>query len=163
MTWNTFWKRLPGSNSSMSMRARLRECRALPRGQKLLLCEAVVLIAASKVLLAVAGLEDAERYFGTAAQFLPCHRQSASPESVRWAVLTAGSCLPGTYDCLDRALTGSTLLVANDLPHRLRFGVDPQSDTFEAHAWIESNGDVLIGDIDDFGRFRTLTEREVRG
>jgi len=147
----------------MSMRARLREFRALPRARKLLLCEAVALIVASRVLLAVAGLEDAERYFGLLSQYLPCLRQSGSPESVRWAVLTAGSRLPGTYDCLDRALTGSTLLRANDLPHRLRFGVDTQSETFEAHAWIESNGAVLIGDVDDFGRFRTLTEREVRG
>ncbi|KAA9397180.1 lasso peptide biosynthesis B2 protein [Haloarcula sp. CBA1130] len=145
------------------MRARLREFRALSRAQKLLLCEAVVLMATSKVLLAVAGLEDAERYVGTISQALPCHRQSGSPESVRWAVLTAGSRLPGTYDCLDRALAGSTLLVANDLPHCLRFGVDTQSDTFEAHAWIESNGDVLIGDVADFERFRTLTEREERG
>lgn len=144
------------------MRTRLREFRALSRAQKLLLCEAVVLIVASKVLLTVAGLEDAECCFGTVSQFFPCHRQSGSPESVRWAVSTAGSCLPGTYDCLERALTGSTLLKASDSPHCLRFGVDTQSDTFEAHAWVESNGDVLIGDVDDFGRFRPLTEREVR-
>ena len=111
----------------------------------------------------VVGLEDAERCFGTVSQFLPCHRQPEAPKSVRWAVLTAGSRLPGTYDCLERALTGSTLLEASDFPHCLRFGVDTQSDTFEAHAWVESNGDVLIGDVDDFGRFRALTEREVRG
>jgi hypothetical protein len=147
----------------MSIRARFREFRALPRAQKLLFCEAVVLTVASKVLLAVAGLEGAERYFGTVSQFLPCHRQSRSPESVRWAVLTAGSRLPGTYDCLVRALTGSTLLEASDLPHCLCFGVDTQSDMFEAHAWIESNGAVLIGDVDNFGRFRALTEREAHG
>ncbi|NHN63625.1 lasso peptide biosynthesis B2 protein [Haloarcula sp. JP-Z28] len=145
------------------MRTRLREFRALSRAQKLLLCEAVALIVASKVLLTVVGLEDAERCFGTLSQFLPCHRQPEAPKSVRWAVLTAGSRLPGTYDCLERALTGSTLLEASDFPHCLRFGVDTQSDTFEAHAWVESNGDVLIGDVDDFGRFRALTEREVRG
>ncbi|WP_074654884.1 lasso peptide biosynthesis B2 protein [Haloarcula vallismortis] len=143
------------------MRARLGEFRALSRAQKLLLCEAMALLVASKVLLAVAGLADAERYFATVSQLLPCHRQSGSPESVRWAVLTAGSHLPGTYDCLDRALTGSTLLVANGLPHCLRFGVDTQSNTFEAHAWIESNGRVIIGGVDNFERFRTLTEREV--
>ncbi|AUG47147.1 hypothetical protein BVU17_06255 [Haloarcula taiwanensis] len=145
------------------MRARLRDFRALSWAQKLFLCEAVVLIVTSKVLLTVAGLEDAERCFGTVSQFLPCHRQSGSPEVVRWAVLTAGSHLPGTYDCLDRALTGSTLLEASDLPHCLRFGVDTQSNTFEAHAWIESNGEVLIGDVDNFGRFQILTEHEVRG
>jgi len=145
------------------MRARLREFKALPRARKLLLCEAAVLVAASKTLLTFAGLEAVERYFGTISQFLPCSRRSGSPASVRWAVLTAATYLPGTYDCLDRALTGSTLLVANDQPHRLRFGVDTRSDTFEAHAWIESNGDVLLGDVDDFGRFRALTEREVRG
>jgi len=145
------------------MRARLREFRALSRARKLLLCEAAILIAASKLLLAVAGLEATERYFGTASQLLPCSRRSGSPASVRWAVLTAATHLPGTYDCLDRALAGSTLLLANDQPHRLRFGVDTRSDTFEAHAWIESNGGVLLGDVDDFDRFRALTEREVRG
>ena len=145
------------------MCARLREFRALSRTQKLSFCEAAALIVASKVLLTVAGLEDAQRCFGTVSQFLPCHRQSGAPESVRWAVLTAGSRLPGTYDCLARALTGSTLLEASDSPHCLRFGVDTQSDTFEAHAWIESDGNILIGDVDNFGRFRPLTEREVRG
>ncbi len=67
-------------------------------GAEAILCEAVALIVASKVLLTVVGLEDAERCFGTVSQFLPCHRQPEAPKSVRWAVLTAGSRLPGTYD-----------------------------------------------------------------
>lgn len=143
------------------MRVRLSEFWALPRARKLLLCEAAVLLATSKALLAVAGLGTTERYFGVLSRFLPSPQPPGSPTSVRWAVLTATSSLPGSYDCLDRALAGSTLLVANDQPHCLRFGVATQSDTFEAHAWIEREGEVLIGDIDDFGRFRPLTHREV--
>lgn len=145
------------------MRTRLREFWSLSCRRQLLLCEATVLIASSKVILAVAGLDVTERCLDVLRRFLLSPWRDASPASVCWAVSTAASHFPGTYDCLDRALAGSVLLAANGYQHHLRLGVDTTSSEFEAHAWIESDGEVLMGNVEDFGRFRELTQREIGG
>jgi len=46
--------------------------------------------------------------------------------------------------CLTKAFTAQVLLSRNDCPSTLRIGVKKESD-FEAHAWLEMDGVVVLG------------------
>lgn len=139
------------------MRTRLSEFRSLSGQRRRLFCEAAVLLVSGKLLLAVAGLDVAERCLGRLCRLVSHRQRPATATDVRWAIATAAARLPWTYDCLDRALAGSGLLTTNGHQHSLRLGVDTGAGEFEAHAWVESNGEVLIGGVDDFDRFQELS------
>lgn len=63
-----------------------------------------------------------------------------------WAVDTAANLLPVNLLCLPRALATKYLL--RKIPSlTLEIGVEINpSKAFEAHAWVERNGSVIIGD-----------------
>ena len=73
-------------------------------------------------------------------------RSGAPPvESVVWAVGAAARLVPGAT-CLVRALTAQTLLARRGYASQLRLGAaGGPGRPFEAHAWIERDGQVLIG------------------
>jgi hypothetical protein len=55
--------------------------------------------------------------------------------------------------CLIRAITVDTMLIRHQRPSQLRIGVVKGADAaLEAHAWVESNGEVIVGggDLDRF-------------
>ncbi len=120
-----------------------------------------MLIVSSKVLLALVGLDRSVRWVGYLGRVSPPYRPVESVEQIPWSIDTVAARLPGEFDCLDRAVAGNALLAASGYRGRIRLGVDKRDDAFEAHAWIEWNDEVLIGDLDDLDRFRTLPESEV--
>ena len=65
--------------------------------------------------------------------------------------------MPGNVKCLARALTTEVLMNRSGYTPELRIGI-AQSKTgkLEAHAWIESQGKVLIGQLEDLTRFQIL-------
>jgi hypothetical protein len=78
---------------------------------------------------------------------LPVRRSPArGPAEVAAAVLEASRLLPGTSSCLAQALAARTLLRRQGLPCEIRIGVNRTSHGgIEAHAWIESEGQVILG------------------
>lgn len=63
--------------------------------------------------------------------------------------------LPGTSSCLVRALAAQTLLQRHGHPARLHIGgAKGESGPLPAHAWVESEGEVVVGggDIDHYAR-----------
>lgn len=75
---------------------------------------------------------------------------------VRCAVTTASRYVPRTT-CLTRALTALDLLHRQRLPGELRIGVAKgPGGRLEAHAWVEHDGAVVIGDSGDLSRFTAL-------
>ena len=70
-----------------------------------------------------------------------------APEVVGRLVAAAANRIPGTT-CLPRALATQVLLCRRGHAAQLRLGVnrDPK-DRFEAHAWVETHGRVVIGDV----------------
>ncbi|NEQ84407.1 MAG: lasso peptide biosynthesis B2 protein, partial [Moorea sp. SIO2I5] len=59
--------------------------------------------------------------------------------------------------CLARALTSYTLMVQYGYVPQLRIGVAKgESGQLEAHAWVENQGLVVIGQLPDLTRFKTL-------
>ncbi|CAG4991938.1 hypothetical protein DYBT9275_00859 [Dyadobacter sp. CECT 9275] len=70
----------------------------------------------------------------------------AQIDEVVWSVKTAANLLPVTLLCLPRALAAKYLL-KNEASLTLQIGVEINSQkAFEAHAWVEKNGLIIIGD-----------------
>ena len=66
--------------------------------------------------------------------------------NIGWAVSAAAGRLPGTHRCLPQALAAQMLLRWYGAPSRIRIGVAKDSfDRFQAHAWLESGGKIVVG------------------
>jgi hypothetical protein len=94
------------------------------------------------------------------------HRFSSSSESKEfsgaqiaesvWAVDTAANILPMELLCLPRALAAKYLLKkVPSITLEIGIEVNPRKG-FEAHAWVEKNGQVIIGDWSDSVSYQRL-------
>lgn len=77
-------------------------------------------------------------------------------KKIIWAVKVASRYLPGRVKCLARALTTQILLERRGYQAQLRIGVVKNEKGLEAHAWVESQGRIVIGGLKDLGRYTTL-------
>ena len=76
---------------------------------------------------------------------------------IQWAINACCKFMPGSVKCLARALTMKTLLDQYGCHSKLMIGVDKNSlDQLEAHAWIEYEGHVVMGQLNDLSRFKPL-------
>jgi Transglutaminase-like superfamily len=76
---------------------------------------------------------------------------------VQWAVEACSKVMPGSVKCLAKALTMKTLLNQYNCPSKLIIGVDKNGvNQLEAHAWIEYEGHVVMGQLKDLSRFKPL-------
>ena len=71
-----------------------------------------------------------------------------------WALTVAGNRLLPGHPCLPQALVAHVVFRRAAQPVELRIGArrDP-STGIAAHAWVESEGRVVIGDVDDQGTY----------
>jgi hypothetical protein len=65
-------------------------------------------------------------------------------DRVAWAIQSASRLIPGAT-CLTQALAGRILLARLGEPSVVRIGVAKGNNGFEAHAWVENRGRILIG------------------
>lgn len=81
-----------------------------------------------------------------------------SPLRLAWAVSIAGRAVPGGAHCLTQALVTQVLLGRRGHLSEVCFGIDPNSaQKFMAHAWVETDGMVVIGGpIDGYIRLTPL-------
>lgn len=127
-------------------------------GDQARLLTAATLLLAVRVGVFVLPTERCRRLLVTpataCARFVP---GSPSPARVARAVEVADRNLPGHRTCLMRSLTTEALLRLYDHEVDHRIGVDKTPDgEFEAHSWIEHDGEVLLGDLEDLSRFQPL-------
>ena len=68
------------------------------------------------------------------------------PDRIVWAVVVASRYVPKST-CLTQALTAQVLLAQRGFPAQLHIGVAKQGEDkpLEAHAWVESEGRIVIG------------------
>ncbi len=72
-----------------------------------------------------------------------------------------GRYVPGVK-CLERALAAKVLLSSAGHPVDLRIGVDRgQGVNLEAHAWLEDDGRIVIGNMEDLSRYTRLPVLEL--
>lgn len=80
---------------------------------------------------------------------------------VVWAVRIVSRYMPGKVKCLARALTTQVLLGQHGYQSQIRIGVAKnQKGQLEAHAWVESQGKIIIGGLKDIGRYTPLATLE---
>jgi hypothetical protein len=78
------------------------------------------------------------------------------PEALAWAVGAVARRVPKA-SCLTQALALEALLAAAGRASDLRIGVARRADgSFEAHAWTELEGRILIGALPGMERFAVL-------
>jgi Transglutaminase-like superfamily len=87
----------------------------------------------------------------------------ARADRIVWAVQTAGRAIPGMRNCLVQAVAAEAMLIGAGHPCELRIGAAKnEPDELIAHAWIESEGRVLIGDF-ELDRYTLLVAPHLRG
>ncbi len=73
-----------------------------------------------------------------------------------WAIAVAGKYMPGTT-CLSLALAAQRMLNREGYPAHLHIGVaKDHTGSFGAHAWVESDGRIVIGGQDSSSLFASL-------
>ena len=98
--------------------------------------------------------------------FLGCH--SLSPlekvkmvypvSSLVWAVERSSALPLGQMKCLGRALVTQTLMLLSGHTSKVCFGVAKEPhNQIEAHAWVEYQGRIIIGQLNNMSRFYPLS------
>ena len=83
-------------------------------------------------------------------------------ERVTWAIEAASHYVPGGSNCLVRALASEYVLGRFGYPCELKIGVAKgAAGEFAAHAWLESDGRVVIGEF-EVDRYTALVADEGR-
>jgi hypothetical protein len=81
----------------------------------------------------------------------------AAVERIVYLIRAASRFVPAAT-CLTQAITSLVLLQQLGYPARLRIGVaKAQQGPLEAHAWVESEGRIIIGRVPNLGRFSVLS------
>ena len=148
---------------------RLRKFLRLPVGEQLLLIKASLLLVVIRMGLWLLPFRTLRRLLSKATQAPPRKQQKADrfcAERVARAVAVASHHVPGVGDptktCLTQALATQVLLTRRGHQTSLQIGVARgEEDQFQAHAWLECGGKVVIGgsELERYTRIVAL-ERE---
>jgi len=78
---------------------------------------------------------------------------------IAWAVKAASRYVPAA-NCLPRALATQTMLRQRGYPARIYIGLaKAEAGQLEAHAWVESEGKILMGGLQDLARYAPPARR----
>ena len=117
--------------------------------EKTLLVQSLFLLAGIRVGLSLLPFQTLRHLLAKLAEKRnPSSQECATDQAVRvaWAVAVVGKNLPSIGSCLVQALAAHVLLGRRHYPTQLRIGVTRDKGAkFLAHAWLESNGTVVIG------------------
>ena len=86
-------------------------------------------------------------------------RRQLAPSRAAWAIRSAGRIVPGAT-CLTQALALQYLLNRAGHASRLSLGVAKGADGFEAHAWVEHEGEPLLDEPEELARYSRLLTME---
>jgi hypothetical protein len=88
------------------------------------------------------------------------HNTDNLSERIAWAVAVASQCIIGAT-CLTQALAAQVLFRRRGYPSCLRIGVAKIEEArLDAHAWVESQGKIVIGGAEGMSRYTLLPLRE---
>ena len=121
----------------------LRSVLAVSTRERLLVAEAAVLLVG--VWAAIRVIAHTRLRSGLDSLPAPLLESDTAREDVGWAVDAADGATPGDRSCLVRALVAEAMLERRGHETVLRFGVDGADRDMEAHAWLESGGEIVVG------------------
>jgi Transglutaminase-like superfamily len=136
----------------------------LPRSERRLLVTAALLLAGIKLGLTLLPYRELRGLVDRLARAAPRRlAPAASPERIARAVARASRSVPGAT-CLTQALAAKVLLERHGHPTRLRVGIARTGGAMPvAHAWVESDGRVVLGGSDLTRYTPLLLEKETLG
>ena len=121
-----------------------------PPAERLLLIKALCVLAGVRAGLSLLSFPRFQALFGCILATIGVGRDTAASPPIAqlvWAVRCASVYVPHPT-CLTQALAAQVLLERFGYPTRLLIGVAPDDKgrtPFQAHAWLESKGVVVIG------------------
>lgn len=116
----------------------------LPPADRRLLIRAAFLVASFRLGLRFVPFKTLQR-ISSSVRAVPSHRVPPAVSRLSWAVAAAGRRIPGA-SCLTEALAMQFLLSRRGITSQVCIGVRKSPDgVFQAHAWVEREGAVIIG------------------
>jgi len=123
----------------------LRKFRQLRPDARIALVEAMLLVTGIRILLPAFGLKNVRWILKATGSALHAKPGLHAGEILRLLQAAARRCPVGST-CLTRALAGQLLLRKAGIESRLCIGVmRDQRHAFQAHAWLERDGKVILG------------------
>jgi len=129
----------------------------LSAGDKFLLSKSLYLLIAVRVVLHLISFQKILQRIDKESVF-PFSEADKRPslDKIAWAVETVSRYIPGTT-CLYKALASKIILARYGYEASIHIGVDKkETGSLDAHAWVEIDGHILIGDVRDLTRFTPL-------
>ena len=125
---------------------RLFKFLSLPTHKKILLIKVAFLLMIMKLIVFLFPFKLVKRIIESLSAVKPLAGQSTDKlQAIKWAIDAASNYIPFTKTCLIKSLALHILLVRNGFESTLNIGVTKdESKKLNAHAWIESDGEVLI-------------------
>ena len=134
----------------------LKKFLSLDSSERLLLLETFVLVWIVSTILRLLPFAIVQKLF--ASRVAPpgrMHRRRPI-ERLLWAIAVAGRYVSGTT-CLSLALAGRMMLNRGGYPARIHIGVaKDHAGSFGAHAWLESEGTIVMGGQESTSLFAPL-------
>jgi len=122
-----------------------------PAAERRLVIRALWRVALVRLLLVVRPFSHVRERAATLARERPSRTYTPDARTVGWSVRSAARLVPGA-SCLTQALAAHIILEQCGHRSTLHVGVSRERGTFEAHAWVESGGAIIVGELerDDF-------------
>jgi hypothetical protein len=133
---------------------RLRKLRAIPWRDRALLVTAALVLAITRVAVALVPFRVIARTLGlhqvgvSARPVAPC---PDAAKRVGWAVAMAAAHVPWESTCLMQAIAGSMLLAGSGIESTVCFGVAKDgrvADDLLAHAWLRCGETIITGETE---------------
>lgn len=136
-----------------------------PLADKVLLVKTTLWIASVWAALNLFRFQTVQAFLvrmGKPAREIPPDTNAPDVQRIIWAVNVSSHYLLRERPCLTRALVARMLLSQVGYQTTLRIGVaHSPSRALEAHAWLERNGEIVVGNLRDLGRFTPLPPIEI--
>jgi hypothetical protein len=134
---------------------KLRTWIRLPGRDKLLILKTVILVGLIRLGLWLLPFRIMRR-IGEKSGRIQGSASAIGSREIVWAVRLASRYVPRAT-CLVKAMAAQILLARHGYSSELHIGVAMSSTQgFHAHAWVESSGEVLIGDSEEHGAYSSL-------
>jgi hypothetical protein len=144
---------------------RLHKFLGLPLADRRLLLKAALLLGAIRLGSWLLPFQSLRQLVAGLAQTSSRLRDAdrLSIPRVAWAVATVSRNMPKAT-CLTQALATQVPLGRRGHPAHLRIGAARSpAGQLQAHAWVESEGTIVIGRVDDLSRYTLLPSLDGKG
>ena len=134
---------------------------ALDPGERLLVREAAVVLILVWAGLGLLNFSTLRRLLDryASARMSPRGARPA-PDRIGWAVMAVARRSPVPMTCLRQALAADAMLQRHGFASKLCLGVrrhrSISSASLQSHAWVESEGAIVVGELDELADYAVL-------